>query len=113
MFEAERLGRGGDWKLVEDDPIRGIRRFRMDIDEKHAVQRTEYYRTEQLLTHNANDRAETAGKGWGDGQLVARIPLNLAWQELAQPLIAGDEKYVNRWLNDADNRNFRIKEGKL
>jgi hypothetical protein len=100
------------WQLVEDDPIRGIRRYRLDMGD-HIVQRTEYYRTEGLLDANAQDRASLAGSKWGDGQLVARIPLNLAWQELMPAIIDGDERYVARWLNDVDHSRFRVKEGKL
>lgn len=112
MYTAAHLEKG-NWTLIEDDPIRGIRRYRMDIDDRHAVQRTEYYRTEELLAHNAQDRSALAGQRWGEGQLVARMPLNVFWKELSAAQIEGDEKFVNRWLNDADHARFRVKEGKL
>lgn len=100
------------WQLVEDDPIRGLRRYRLDMGD-HIVQKTEHYLTEQLLDNNAQERAAMAGQRWGDGQLVARIPLNLAWEQLMPAIIANDERYVAKWLNDSDHSRFRIKEGKL
>lgn len=100
-----------DWQLYEEDPIRGIKRYRLQLDADTIVQRTEYYRTEHLLDANAQDQSALAGNKWGDAQLVARIPLDLAWQQLMPAVIENDERYVAKWLNDADNAKFRVKAG--
>lgn len=100
------------WQLVEDDTVRGLRRYRLDMGD-YIIQRTEHYRTQALLDNNAQERADMAGQRWGDGKLVARIPINLAWKELIPALIDNDERYVAKWLNDSDHSRFRIKEGKL
>lgn len=106
----------GEWRLVDDNPVLGKRSYMMDIDEDHAVMRTEYYRVNQIVDFNAEQRSGLAGRAWGDGQIVGRIPMNLLFDEktgLFEAVRNGDDAFVNRWLNDSENRDFRVKEGKL
>jgi hypothetical protein len=42
---------------------------------------------------------------------VARIP-KVVWQRLVQVGIAQDEKAMNAWLNDRDNRVFRTDDSR-
>ena len=105
-----------DWTLISDDPVMGKRVYRLDLDENTAIHRTEYYRINELLDANAEDGAALRGQSWGDGQLVARIPMTHLFDQkhgLFEALRLGDDAYVNRWLNDGDNRAFRVKEGRV
>ena len=42
---------------------------------------------------------------------VARIP-NVVWQRLVMTGVARDERALNNWLNDPDNRVFRCDDGR-
>lgn len=103
----------GDWRLISDNPVLGVRQFRLDIGDGQYVVKTEHYVTDALLDLNAERRAAQAGRAWGDGQLVASVPLNVAWKDLMQAVNEKDEAHVRRWLNDPDHAKFRTREGKL
>lgn len=47
---------------------------------------------------------------WGEGQLVASIPISLYW-DLKSKGIVDDQAAFKRWLNDPDNRFFRTRPG--
>jgi hypothetical protein len=51
-----------------------------------------------------------APTGWGDGRTVARLPLALR-EKLRREGILGDDKKWKAWLNDPDNRAWRIRPG--
>lgn len=46
-----------------------------------------------------------------DMQHVARIP-TVVWQRLMRTGVARDEKALNTWLDDPDNRVFRTDDGR-
>ena len=49
-------------------------------------------------------------KRWGEGQLVASIPMSV-WWDLWQKGIVQDEPVFKRWLNDSTNLVFRRRLG--
>ena len=51
-------------------------------------------------------------EGWGEGRLVARIPLSI-YAQLNKQGITKDQKAFRRWLNDPDNRCFRLRGGRI
>jgi len=107
---------GGDWVLFSDDPVTGIRRYRLDLGNGTAVMRTEYHRTEELLAANHEQAMNSLNTRWGDGQVVARIPMNVLFNPelgLSEAVGAGDDRFLNRWLNDPDHARFRTRGGKL
>lgn len=103
----------GDWKLFEEVPELGIRRYCMEVDGVRIIKTEMPKVVQDLMRMNAEQRAESRGTRWGDGAVVARIPLNIYFNELAEAANVGDDKYVNKWLNDADHAAFRTREGKL
>ena len=55
---------------------------------------------------------------WGEGDLVASIPPALQWQLMRQAIWPGpandfDPKPLKRWLNDPDNRGWRLRTDKI
>lgn len=68
-----------------------------------------------ILELNAERRAETAGKRWGDGQIVASIPNALLYGDgyYAQARAAGDKDAMKKVLNDRDFYKLRVKEGRI
>jgi hypothetical protein len=113
MFTTGHFEEGGDWRLFDENPALGIKRYRLDLGNGQAVMRTEYHHTEELLKANHEQLMDSQGSRWGDGQIVARIPLNVLYNELGDAVREGDEAYVNKWLNNSDHRKFRTREGKL
>ncbi len=70
---------------------------------------------EPILEDNARRRADTAGKRWGDGQVIAAIPNCLLYGDgyYARARAARDDEAMKRFLNDRDNYKLRVKEGRL
>lgn len=102
----------GDWVLISDNPITGKRTW-MYEDEQKIILKEEHYVSPLLLERNKQLYNESLGKRWGDGQVAASIPQGLWFASLSEAKLAGDEKYVKRWLNDSDHRAFRTFHGTL
>ncbi len=115
MMYAGAVGRkimDGDWMLFSYDPATGRTVWIMEEGDKTHV-RTDYP-VASLIDANAQQR-NMADKSWkGDWHHIASVPLNLLHDEntgLLEAVTQGDDKHVSRWLNDADNRAWRVKEG--
>ncbi len=70
----------------------------------------------ELWDANTGKRAEEAGRGWGDGRVVASMPLSLLTSPshpFAGPWAEGDMKGVLSRLEDSDYAKVRTREGKL
>lgn len=51
---------------------------------------------------------------WGDGDLVARVPIAVIEQLMRdKPGIMRDKKALKAWLNDPDNRLWRTRPGRV
>lgn len=99
----------GDWVLFSFDPIAGVERW---YNPKENLFRT-VSQADAIMNANKQAQANTAGKKWGDGRVVASIPLDLYYRELAPAIEQDDHKHVKRWINDSDNRAWRQKEGNI
>lgn len=103
------------WELVEvtDDFIR----HRAPL-ERYADGNVLYvYRTQPrgltgLLEDNKRLLDESNHKRFGDGRVVARIPLNVLYQN-ADKLRDGDQDWVKWFVNHPDNRMYRTFRGKV
>lgn len=96
---------------VEWDPVAQVRRSYYEIEDGLLACKTEYV-IDELLLANAESRAESK-TGWGDGKIVASIPMNILMRELLPAIKNGDDKHLAKFLNDIDNRAFRTREGRL
>lgn len=102
----------GAWVLVEDTP--DYRRYELDMPDGQTILRTEHKNTEALLSQNLEIAKDNAGKRWGDGQIVARIPMNLYYSMgLAEASRQRDTAYIKKILEDPSNRALRTFEGKI
>ena len=102
----------GAWRLFAYDPLfkrtiwilhqDGEMHFRVDFD---VTQKIEENKQHRLL----------ADKGWkGDGlHRIASVPLNTYYAELEPAKADGNTKYIDKWLNNSDNRAWRTKEGHI
>lgn len=84
-----------------------------DLGDGRIVRKTENLIDEELLEQNKAMMNENQNKRWGDGQIVASIPLNVFYAQLGQSVKEGDRKYLKKWLNDSDNRMYRTFPGQI
>lgn len=64
----------------------------------------------ELNKRRYNNQSESTK--WGDGQIVASIPLEVL-ADLQRRGITDDPAKMRAWLNDSDNRFFRTRPGKV
>lgn len=101
----------GDWELVEYNP-----HLKRSVWKYFDGQRNHFktsYEVDDILKANAQERNATSGQRWGEWRKVASIPIGLFYDNLGVAVQNRDDKYVNKFLNDADNRHFRTFEGNL
>ena len=103
--------RDGEWLLINHDVKTGRSVWKC-YDGNKIHFRTDYP-VNNIISENAEILNNSCGQKFGDGKRVASIPLNVFYDKIATAHNEGDEKYINKWLNDGDNRAFRTFEGNL
>ena len=96
-------------RIFDTDPLTGITRYWHVTDKGEFVIETE----QRIQVDESNTRARNATDKrakWGEMARVASIPLSVFY-DLKRRGIADDPKAMKKWLNDADNRVFRTREG--
>lgn len=101
----------GDWRLLEIDPITQKQVWMLDEGSKIRIRTVAP--VDNMLDMNAEAAANSLNTRWGDGKVVARLPMHVWQRQLAPAINEGDEKYVRRWLNDSDHAKFRTRAGKV
>jgi len=99
-----------DWKVFSRDPDGTVTYF-MDNGDSWIL-KTETP-IDSLIADNKAELNASDGARWGDGKVVARLPLNLFFDKLAEPIKQRDKKYIKRFLNDGDNAAFRTFKGNV
>lgn len=90
-------------EIVYVCPQTGARVRKLNIDDKSYALRWEIPYTQALLDANAEDRANQAGTGWGNGRMIGRIPINLIQDEavgLHDAIRNYDGKFIAKFLED-------------
>lgn len=105
-------------RLLSMDPQTGITRwFHYDHTNDTFTIETEQ-RVDDIVDRTKSSFNSTDERArWGDGQMVASIPLSIYYDLKRQGIIdpEGDPsgKKLAKWLNDADNRAFRTRPGRV
>jgi hypothetical protein len=101
------------WELSEVTPH--YRRYLCPIDDKGTfAQKTEYIADDKLIADNQQEFNDSYGKRFGDGRVVARIPLNVLYSqqsEISRRIKEGDEDHLRWWLNAERARPYRTFKG--
>lgn len=99
--------------LYERDHATGVTKWRK-LEHGQWVYRTDYP-VDDVIAQNQFLQAEAQGrrKQEGLGDMVAQIPLNLAFEKLTEAQSQGDHRYITKWLNDGDNAAFRVRGGRV
>ena len=100
-----------DWQLYEATPE--YRRYAADDGNGNMVIKTEYLGDEALLEQNRQAYNDSYGQRFGDGKVVASIPLNVYFRTIAPRLAEGDLDYVKWFLNSEQGRPYRSFRGKV
>jgi hypothetical protein len=102
-----------DKRLFDIDPLTGSKRYFSYDDETDECTIQTEHDVSNLLELNKQRYNNVDEKArWGDGQLVASIPLPLYFDLKAKGIV-DDPKKFKEWLNDSDNRHFRMRPGKV
>lgn len=99
-----------NWKVFSREPDGTVTYF-MDNGDSWIL-KTETP-IDSLIADNQAELNASDGQRWGDGKVVARIPLNLFYDKLAEPIRQRDRKHIKRFLNDGDNAVFRTFKGNV
>lgn len=101
----------GDWVMVGDNE--SYRTWELDLGDR-ILRKTECKHTAKMFEDNQREYNDSDGQKWGDGKSVARIPMNVLFQSgWAEATKQGDVTWKKRFLNDPDNRKFRIWKGRV
>jgi hypothetical protein len=96
-------------RLFAVDPMTGTAHY-VDYDENGDTLRfIEEVNVDALIELNRQMYNE-APTGWNDGATVARLPMPLRMKLKAEGIL-DDPKRWAAWLNDPDNRAWRIRPG--
>lgn len=100
-------------RLFSRDPTFGVTKWwHYDADTDVATIET-VQDVEPLLDRNASlQNNVTSLDRWGDGKIVASIPMSIYAEFLASGKI-NDQAFMRRWLNDRDNRKYRVRPGRV
>ncbi len=101
-------------RLFDRDILSGITRtFHYDDSDDSFVIKTVQDCDAVVGDNKALHADQDEKTGWkGTWHRVASIP-NIVWWDLVKKGIADDEKALKKWLNDPDNRFFRVRPGKV
>jgi hypothetical protein len=100
--------------VVLIDFIPGERAVYIEEVEGGALIHTVYFGAEATKEANAELRADTEGKRFGEYRLLASMPPNEMRQSgLEEALRQGDDRFVSRWMNDGENRGYRTSRGRV
>lgn len=98
--------------LIERDNLTGIETwFHGESDGKFTIEEKSPD-VSPTLDRNKEAYNDNSGRRFGEMKHVASIPLTVYWG-LVREGITNDEKAFSRWLNDSDNRFFRVFPGKV
>ncbi|MCP5099921.1 MAG: hypothetical protein GY943_30580 [Chloroflexi bacterium] len=99
----------GTWVLENVTPDH--RSYVMDLGDGKFARKVEHTANDGLLQANHEDMVDSQQKRFGDGRVIARIPLNVFYNQVAPR--NGDTDFYKWFLNHEKNRPFRSFRGKV
>lgn len=103
-----------EWVFFDEDPLTGMRQeFLYDPDTGKCHIKTTYSATNELLSQNNAEMVGSLNQKFGEFRKVASVPVHIAARELWQAMRERDDRFVSKWLNDADHSRFRTFRGRV
>lgn len=100
-----------DWILHSVAP--GKRVWRLELEPGKFILKTEFLEEDALIDQNRALFDDSHGQRFGDGRVVARVPLNKFYSDLAGKIREGDSEHLKWWLNRDETRPWRTFRGKF
>jgi hypothetical protein len=102
-------------RLFDRDPFTRIQRVFVGADDGRSFQLVTQQDVEGIVEdakYNYNITSHKRVKKFGNdfATLAAQIPLTLYW-DLVRKGIADDDAAMKKWMNDPDNKFFRLQNG--
>lgn len=85
----------------------------VDREKGICFRKTENLAEPEIIERNRHLYNESQSKRFGDGRVVASIPLNVFYRDFPSRLKDGDQDFMKWWLNNDQNRPFRSFRGKF
>lgn len=104
--------RDGDWILYDHDFATGCTVWRRDNGDGTSTIRHDY-RVDDVIDQAARIRQHATDDWKDDWHQVAKVPIGIYFDQLAEASKQGDDKFIARFLNDSDHAKFRTKGGRL
>ena len=98
---------------VSSDGLRRHYVYWVDKANGLGFRKTENLVEDELISRNRESFNDSHGKRFGDGKIVASVPLNVFYRDFASRLKDGDEDFVKHWLNSDQNRPYRTFRGRV
>jgi hypothetical protein len=76
-----------------------------------TIEKKEPLYANDILKLNQEKMKASDGTRWGDGRVVASVPLNVFFKEFAGR--HEDPEYTDWWLNNPDNLLYRTRKGHI
>lgn len=105
----------GAWKLIDHDAVTG-RSVWVTVQDGQTIARIDMPndKLEDIFAVNKEFEAASHSGKFGDYNRIASVPHHLVYKNgLDDALKQGDQKFINRWMNDSDNRKFRTSRGRV
>lgn len=102
---------GGTGQLIVNHPEK--RTWVRCDDNGVPVEECTVHYIDPIIEANKASFNDSQGKRWGDGKIVASIPMDLYHRTILPMKKAGDDRGLKAWLDNSDNRAFRTFEGKV
>jgi len=100
-------------RLFSHDPTFGVTKYWHWDEMTDEVGIETVQDVEPLLERNKRlQNEQTSLDRWGDGKVVASIPMVEYAKLLAENRIR-DQAYLRRWLNSSENRRYRTRLGRV
>ena len=101
--------------LLKSDPIARRRStfYEQPMDDGYLIRSEQDVEPVMEANHEMRRHFTSAKDPHGEwGSLVGRIPV-IIWEDLMRRGIAQDEKALLKWLQDSDNRAWKIHPGRF
>lgn len=101
----------GEWQLMKATPFERV--WIMDSGGDQLVVKRETLTHSMTAEANAQAYNDSEGQRWGDGQVFARVPLDIYFNKVEPMKQAGDWAGLRRFYNDSDNQWLRTRKGRI
>jgi hypothetical protein len=98
---------------ISSDGLRRHYVYWVDRENGVGFRKTENLVEDDLLAVNKQRLDESHGQRFGDGKVIASIPLNVFYRDFAARLQQGDEDFVKWQLNHEQYRPYRTFRGRV